>query len=85
MGRKQEMNEFIAEYVNDYDGDSYEASAEQEDIAVACKSSIQWADKTMIDKVCKWLEQKTKGVKFVCGNCNSAKEFIQDIKEIMEA
>lgn len=57
MERKQEMNEFIAEYVKNYDGDSYEASAEQEDIANACKSSIQWADKTMIDKVCEWIEE----------------------------
>ena len=80
----REMSKFIADYIKQYKCSSYETYAEQEDIADACKTAIQWANKTMVDKVCKWLEQNTKGVKFVCGDCHNAKEFISDIRNMME-
>jgi len=51
MTRKEEKNDFIANYLEQYNGDSYEASAEREDIGRACQNAIDWADRTMIDKV----------------------------------
>ena len=59
---KEQINAFIAEYIkeNCTKNDSYEASAEREYIAVACKSSIDWAVKKTLDQVCDYL----KGLKF---------------------
>ena len=90
MVRKQEMNEFIAEYVKNYDGDSYEASAEQEDIANACKSAIQWADRTMIDRVCDFVianVYKYGKVKFVDNRATfdfRTNTFLNDLKQVIE-
>ena len=55
MRRKGEITKFITDYLKQYNVDSYEAYAEKEDIARACESAIQWADETMIDKVCQWI------------------------------
>lgn len=48
--RKEERNDFIHDYLEQYNGDSYEASAEREDIANACINAIEWADRTMLNK-----------------------------------
>lgn len=57
MTRKEEINDFIASYLEQYNGDSYEAYAEKEDIARACLSAIEWANRTMLDRVCEWVEE----------------------------
>lgn len=57
MTRKEEINDFIANYLEQYNGDSYEAYAEKEDIASACQNAIEWANRTMLDKVCEWIEE----------------------------
>lgn len=57
MIQKEEINDFIANYLEQYNGDSYEACAEKEDIARACKEAIEWANRTMLDKACEWIEE----------------------------
>ena len=57
MKRKEEINDFIADYLEQYNGDSYEAYAEKEDIARACQNAIEWADETMLDRVCEWVKK----------------------------
>ena len=57
MTRKEEINDFIHDYLEQYNGDSYEAYAEKEDIARACLSAIEWANRTMLDRVCEWVEE----------------------------
>ena len=57
MKRKEEINDFIHDYLEQYNGDSYEAYAEKEDIARTCQNAIEWADETMLDKVCEWVKK----------------------------
>ena len=40
--------------------ESYEAYAEKEDVAKAYKAGAEWADETMIDKACEWLDSVLK-------------------------
>ena len=54
MTRKEEINDFIHDYLEQYNGDSYEAYAE---IARACLNAIEWANRTMLDRVCDWVEE----------------------------
>ena len=58
MLQKEEINDFIADYLEQYNGDSYEAYAEKEDIARACQSAIEWADKTILDRVCEFIKKR---------------------------
>ena len=51
MIQKEEINDFIANYLEQYNGESYEAYAEKEDIARACQNAIEWADRTNLDKL----------------------------------
>lgn len=60
MTRKEEINDFIAYYLEQYNVDSYEAYAEKEDIACACQNAIEWAGRTMIDKAIKFFQSKSK-------------------------
>ena len=56
MERKEEKNKFICDYLKEnYRQDSYESFAESEDIARACACAIDWADKTIIEKACKYI------------------------------
>ena len=57
MKRKEEINNFIADYLKQYNGDSYEAYAEKEDIARACQNAIEWADRTNLDKLDEAIEK----------------------------
>ena len=58
MTRTEAKNDFINDYLEtNYKGDSYEASAEREDIGTACSNAIDWADRTMIDKACEYVKQ----------------------------
>ena len=57
MARKEEKNNFIQEYLENYKDNSYEAAAEREDVGHACDASIKWADETMIKKACEWLRE----------------------------
>ena len=57
MTRKEEINDFIANYLEQYNVDSYEAYAEKEDIAHACQNAIEWADRTNLDKLDEAIEK----------------------------
>lgn len=71
MKRKDEANNFAHEYTKRQNGDGYEAYAEQEDIAKACISAIQWADNTMLERVEKWIKLNLE--KFVYTSAHSGK------------
>jgi hypothetical protein len=43
----------------------------------------KWADKTMIEKACKWLESNTNPV-FYSGNGWTTEEFIDNFKKAMK-
>ena len=81
---QEEKNIFIKEYLEtNYKGDSYEAYAEKEDLADACNTAIEWADKTMLDKACKWLSDNIW--KYYNPNTlSSFEELINDFKQAME-
>lgn len=80
MTRKEERNDFIKSYLENYNGDSYEASAEREDIGTACNAAINWADKTMIEKACNWLAPVFKDL----AGYYSGAELLDDFKKAME-
>lgn len=84
MTRKEEINDFIANYLEQYNGDSYEAYAEKEDIARACQDAIEWANRTMLDRVCEFIEKKF--TETIVGNVISRhettiKEVINDLRK----
>lgn len=73
MTRKEERNDFIKSYLENYNGDSYEASAEREDIGTACNAAINWADKTMIEKACNWLKHNINYFCYISAHSGEAK------------
>ena len=80
MTRKEEINDFIANYLEQYNVDSYEAYAEKEDIAHACQNAIEWAGRTMIDKAVKFFQSKSKHG-MIEENIN---EFIKEFCKVVE-
>lgn len=61
--------------------------------AMMCKAAYeqgaQWADKTMIEKACKWLEENitndpTRGLMAKYGRCVTRGELLRDFKQAME-
>ena len=44
----------------------------------------EWADKTMLDKVCEWIETNTNKINLKGGICLSSKQFIEELKQAME-
>ena len=87
MKRKEEINDFIADYLEQYNGDSYEAYAEKEDIARACQNAIEWADETMLDRVCEFI--KKRFTETIVGNVISRhettiNEVINDLREYIK-
>lgn len=87
MAQKEEINNFIADYLEQYNGDSYEAYAEKEDIARACQDAIEWADRTMIERVCEFI--KKRFTETIVGNVISKhettiNEVINDFREYIK-
>lgn len=79
MTRKEKkINDFVHDYVEHYNGDSYEASAEKEDIAKACVNAIEWADETMLEKACDYLWKHCNGYILTARDID---EFKQKMKE----
>lgn len=58
MTRKEEREQFAKEQVKGAEK-LYGYKYSIEDVECACLSGAEWADKTMLDKVCKWLEENT--------------------------
>ncbi len=85
MKRKEERTKFITDYLEQYNVDNYEACAEREDIAHACESAIQWADETMIDKVCQWLNNNFRVSSFdstkIVTNFSNMYDLIDSLKQ----
>lgn len=80
VDRKKERVEFVSNYLNEnYNNDSYEASAEREDIGEACYNAMEWADRSMIEKACKWLEEN-----FTLYQGISGYHFANDFRKAME-
>lgn len=71
MKRKDEVINFVSEYTKQQNGESYEAYAEQEDVAKACINAIQWADNTMLEHVENWIKLNLE--KFVYTSAHSGK------------
>ena len=44
--------------------------------ALVCLTTMEWADKTIIDKACEWLKRYNTGVR--------GKEFIEEFRKAME-
>ena len=85
MRRKGERTKFITDYLEQYNVDGYEAYAEKEDIEHACESAIQWADETMIDKVCQWLNNNFRVSSFdstkIVTNFSNMYDLIDSLKQ----
>ena len=87
MIQKEEINDFIAGYLEQYNGDSYEAYAEKEDIARACQSAIEWADRTNLDKLDKAIEKLLSGYiirNFNFGDSYDIDKLVEDFHKAME-
>lgn len=87
MTRKEEINDFIANYLEQYNGDSYEAYAEKEDIARACQDAIEWANRTMLDKADKAIEKLLSGYiirNFHFGDSYGIDKLVEDFHKAME-
>lgn len=87
MTRKEEINDYIANYLEQYNGDSYEAYAEKEDIAHACQNAIEWADRTNLDKLGNAIEKLLSGYiirNFNFGNSYDIDKLIEDFKYYMK-
>lgn len=79
MTRKEEREQAARLYSPNnahYTADTFEYGAE-------------WADKTMLDKVCEWLKERmhfTEGIANgeIYYQCNSIESFLNDLKQAME-
>lgn len=71
---REEIRQQAEEYRQPYRDGGYHLSSK--DIKEAFEEGAKWADKTMIDKACEWLE---KGGYFVNSN-----ETINDFRKAME-
>lgn len=87
MTRKEEINDFIANYLEQYNVDSYEAYAEKEDIAHACQNAIEWADRTNLEKLDKAIEKLLSGYiirNFNFGDSYDIDKLVEDFKNYMK-
>lgn len=87
MKRKEEINDFIADYLEQYNGDSYEAYAEKEDIARACQNAIEWADETMLVKLDEAIKKLLSGYiirNFNFGDSYNIDKLVEDFHKAMK-
>lgn len=73
MEREKQARQAIIDW--QYDG------SEPETFEVGFLEGVKWADKTMIDKACEWLEDKVDYCEIDCGDED---KFINDFKQAME-
>ena len=88
MRRKEEKTNFITDYLEQYNVDNYEAYAEKEDIALACQNAIEWADETMIDRVCQWLNNNFRVSSFdstkIVTNFSNMYDLLDSLKQAVK-
>lgn len=89
MTRKEEIKYASKDYVNylldkqEYHNENYT----EDDIRQAFEEGAKWADKTMIEKACKWLEQHQEDYDMYdawLGDYVSFKAFIKDFRKAIE-
>lgn len=56
MSRQAEKINFADEYTRQVNDKTYESSIRKAEINKACLDAIDWADRTMLDKICNWIE-----------------------------
>lgn len=74
-----------------YEAEVYAWTANQFDVELAFKKGAEWADKTMIKKACKWLDEnfmnlmwgRTRSV-YAGGNFAAVDEMIANFRKAME-
>lgn len=79
MKREEQIKQAEVKYSDDtlFDGCDYIGQvAKQEAFITAAK----WADKTMIDKACRWLDQQL----FIKYDSDAVAKFINDFRKAME-
>lgn len=78
MTRREEINQQAEEYRQPYRDGGYHLSSK--DIRDAFEEGAEWADKTMIDKACEWLQEEVlndyKGVVW--------DQIVEDFRKAME-
>lgn len=85
MLQKEEINDFIADYLEQYNGDSYEAYAEKEDIARACQNAIEWANRTNLDKLDEAIEKLLSSLRNSnFGDSYDIDKLVEDFRKAME-
>lgn len=79
MTRKEEIAQAFREIDRKYHYDA---------LAPACLDMAEWADKTMIEKVCQWLEDNIDKEQVICHEqtwqWHKRDEFIKKLKQAME-
>lgn len=86
MTRREEIEQASLDYANKLDiscGDNFGRN-----LCISLgQSYLQgalWADRTMLDKVCEWIETNTNKINLKGGICLSSKQFIEELKQAME-
>lgn len=82
MNRQEEIKKASYEYCDPF-------CNPQPTSDLAFRKGAQWADKTMIEKACKWLEENitndpTRGLMAKYGRCVTRGELLRDFKQAME-
>ena len=83
MTRKEEIKQAAEEYYNEV---KYLSDLSAFPIA-AFKEGAEWADRTMIEKVCEWLEDNIYDYLYINRDFNEAdykNELIEDLRKAME-
>lgn len=79
MTREEEIKQAEIKYSNDtlFDGCDYIGQVAKQEAFIA---GAKWADKTMIDKACRWLDQQL----FIKYDSDAITRFINNFRKTME-
>jgi hypothetical protein len=83
MSREYDIKNAAWDYFQDLDSHHFHLLPHCNSQTDAFKAGAKWADKTMIEKACKWLEEKNKMCMYELGMI-LGKDFIEDFKKAME-
>jgi hypothetical protein len=79
MNREEQIKQAEVKYSDDtlFDGCDYIGQVAKQEAFIA---AAKWADKTMIDKACRWLDQQL----FIKYDSDAVAKFINDFRKAME-
>ena len=80
MTRKEEIEQAAEDYYNEV---KYLSDLSAFPIA-AFKAGAEWSDRTMLDRVCEWIETNTNEINLKGGICLRSRQFIEELKQAME-